>query len=193
LISFDQLRKVCPETAPARLAVFVDPLNASFEEFEINTAWREAAFLGQVAHESGAFRYLKEIWGPSVEQAGYEPPSAKAGALGNTMPGDGKRFMGRGLIQTTGRRNYRLAGDALGLDLENEPTLLEQPIHAARSAGYFWKTHRLNEKADAKQFAVITKGVNGYFGEFRAGDLDRYGFYEAACAAVGLTDAENVA
>lgn len=192
MITLERLYHVCPDTPKIRLGLFVEPLNAAFDEFDITNEWRAAAFLGQVAHESGAFHYLKEIWGPTPDQAGYEPPSHKALLLGNTQLGDGHRYLGRGLIQTTGRANYRLAGVALNLLLEEEPTLLEEPLNACRSAGYFWETHGMNEKADAKKFAVITKGVNGMFREFRPGDLDRYGYYEAACAVLGLTKAEDV-
>lgn len=192
MITLDILKLVCPDTKVGRLAIFVEPINVTQDEFLTPDPWDLAAFIAQTAHESGAFYYLREIWGPTPDQEGYEPPGHKADQLGNTMPGDGRRYLGRGLIQTTGRGNYRKAAGALGLPLEEEPELLEQPIHAARSAGYFWKTHGLSAKASAKQFAVITRGVNGLFREFRPGDLDRYGYYEAACAALGLTSADQV-
>lgn len=82
-------------------------------------------------HETGQFRYTHEIWGPTQQQAKYEPPSAKAKELGNTMKGDGKRFAGRGFVQLTGRANYVKASEKLGLDLVAIPDLVTQyPIAA---------------------------------------------------------------
>ena len=72
------------------------------KEYEINTPLRLAAFIAQIAHESGDFKYTREIWGPTKAQIGYEGRLD----LGNTVPGDGKRYRGRGLIQITGRSNY---------------------------------------------------------------------------------------
>ncbi len=165
----------------------------------------DAAFVAQLAHETGAFRWLKEIWGPTEQQLKYErhfeaawPPTPLdtrnrvAFALGNSEPGDGKRWLGRGGIQTTGQTNTVRVLASLDLALD-QPEVLEQPEAAIRSSGFFWKTHGMSAKANAKRFSVISAGVNGMFREFRPGDLDRYGFYEAVCAALGLTDAENVA
>lgn len=81
--------------------------------------------------------------------------------LGNTQPGDGFRFIGRGLKQLTGRDNYTRCGKALTLDLVNQPELLEQPPAAALSAGWFWGTNNLNDLADAGNFELLTRKVNG--------------------------------
>lgn len=142
---------------PALAQVWADPLKAAFEEFEINTPVRQAAFLAQIAHETGRFKWIREIWGPTPAQLRYEGRAD----LGNTQPGDGKRFMGRGLIQVTGRANYTRAAAALGIDCVNHPELLEAPTNAARSAGDFWRTRGLNEAADAGQFERITRRING--------------------------------
>src|SRR5258708_4383140 len=101
-------------------------MTATMAEFIIDTPIRQAAFLAQVGHESGGFVWMHEIWGPTEAQSRYEPPSDLATRLGNTQPGDGKRYMGRGPIQITGRFNYRLMGPKLGLDLEQFPALLEK-------------------------------------------------------------------
>ncbi len=95
-----------------------------------------AAFLSQVSHESGNFRYAKEIWGPTPTQRGYENRSD----LGNTQPGDGKKYLGRGYIQITGRSNYARYGKKIGVDLEKYPELAEQPDNAAKLAIEYWKT-----------------------------------------------------
>ncbi len=81
--------------------------------------------------------------------------------LGNTAPGDGWKYRGRGLIQLTGKSNYRKCGEAMGLDLVPHPELLEQPESAAMSAAWFWSANGLNELADAGQFEKITKRLNG--------------------------------
>ncbi len=114
-------------------------------------------FLAQVGHESGGLHWLREIWGPTATQQRYEGRAD----LGNTQPGDGSKFRGRGLIQTTGRSNYEATGDALGLPLLDHPELLETPTNAARSAAWFWKSHGLNDLADEGDFMRITRRING--------------------------------
>lgn len=136
---------------------FAGPLTDAMSEYEINTRDRMAAFIAQILHESGMLRYTKEIWGPSAAQVRYEGRKD----LGNTEPGDGKRFMGRGLIQTTGRNNYKNTGDALGIDLLSNPEMLETTVLATRSAGWFWKNRGLNELADSGKFETITRRING--------------------------------
>lgn len=87
-----------------------------------------AYVLATAYHESGAFKYMREIWGPTAAQKRYEGRKD----LGNTVAGDGKKFMGRGFVQITGRRNYTDWGKRLGLDLLKEPQLAERPDIAAR-------------------------------------------------------------
>lgn len=153
MILLEDLQAICPRTKSGRLSVFVDPLNEGMAEFNINTPEREAAFLAQVAHESGGFVYVREI----ASGAAYEGRAD----LGNTESGDGERFRGRGLIQITGRANYNDCGTALGLDLLAVPELLETPRNAARSAAWFWNEHGLNELADKGEFKTITRRING--------------------------------
>lgn len=178
-ITLEELQAVAPKTNSVRLQMFVDPMNAMFAEFGIDTPARQAAFLPQVSHESNGFLWMREIWGPTAAQKAYEPPSRKAMDLGNSQEGDGFRFRGRGLIQITGRANYAACGEALDLPLEAQPELLELPSHAVRSAGWFWtvgagqrlsvaaKMHgvpvgvNLNELADRGDFKGITLAING--------------------------------
>lgn len=150
-----QLNRIMPN-AGSRSGVFISPINQAAEEFAINTPARMAAFLAQIAVESGELRYLREIWGPTGWQLKYESHHG----LGNIQPGDGKRFLGRGLIQLTGRANYAEFGEWLDLPLLDQPELLEQPLHAARSAACFWQKRRCNELADSSQFKTLTARIN---------------------------------
>ncbi|MDD0974881.1 glycoside hydrolase family 19 protein [Pseudomonas fontis] len=152
--------------------VFVPVLNTAMAKYGIVTRLRLAAFIAQVGHESGQFRWLKELWGPTAQQAGYEGRSD----LGNTVKGDGSKYRGRGLIQVTGRANYAACGDALGLGLVNQPELLELPQHAAMSAAWFWSTKGLNTLADQGEFTKITRRINGGL----TGQADRQALYDKA-------------
>lgn len=123
----------------------------------MDNASRLANFLGQAAHETAKFRYLKEIWGPTTAQRGYEGRAD----LGNTQPGDGRRYMGRGIFQLTGRANYRQMGTRLGLPLEESPELVEQPDTAVLTACEFWKVRALSTLADQGMDDTITRRING--------------------------------
>ena len=168
MITHEELREILPHTSETRIMLFADPLNASMEEFEIDTPERQAAFIAQIAHESGGLRYVREL----ASGEAYEDRAD----LGNTETGDGVRFKGRGLIQITGRANYRLCGEALGVDLVGNPELLETPDLACRSAAWFWKDRGLNELADKGDFKLITKRINGGYNGYR----ERLAFYEKA-------------
>lgn len=153
-----------PQTLAAALGVpisrtqaWADPITAAMALWAIDSAARQAAFLAQIGHESGRLMYVRELWGPTPAQIRYEGRTD----LGNTEPGDGKRFMGRGLIQITGRANYQKVSDALGIDFMSSPELLEQPSNAALSAAWFWNSRGLNELADAGDFRTITERING--------------------------------
>jgi putative chitinase len=170
------LRQIMPRIRPSSCAVYAPFLQQAMEEFSIATPPRAAAFLAQLAHESGQLRYMEEIWGPTAAQRRYEPVSQLAARLGNTEPGDGRRFKGRGPIQLTGRANYRRYGRALGVDLIAQPELAATPQVGFRVAGLFWRQNGLNELADAQRFKAITRRINGGFN----GLADRINFYERA-------------
>lgn len=151
-----QLLRIYP-SASQRAGVFVPALNRAMQRYQITTPARQAAFLAQIGHESGQLKWVREIWGPTPAQQKYEGRKA----LGNSEPGDGRRFLGRGLLQVTGRENYRKTGAALGIPLLDKPELLELPEWAAASAAWWWANHGLNELADLGEFEQITRVING--------------------------------
>ncbi|MGE4334958.1 MAG: glycoside hydrolase family 19 protein [Pigmentiphaga sp.] len=174
-VSEAQLALIYPDAGP-RVGVFLAPLNRAMQRYRIDSPVRQAAFLAQVGHESGQLRWVRELWGPTAAQKRYETRKD----LGNTEPGDGARFKGRGLIQLTGRENYRKAGAALGLPLLDQPELLEQAEWAAASAAWWWANHGLNELADAGKFEQITRVINGGLN----GQADRLALWEKAKAVL---------
>lgn len=155
-----------------RAEEWLPSIESAMAEFEINTPERQAAFLAQVGHESGGLHWVVELWGPTEAQRRYEWRAD----LGNTVAGDGYRFRGRGLLQTTGRANYKATGDALGVDLITTPEELAKPPLAARSAAWYWKRHRLNELADAGDFRLVTRRINGGYN----GYAERVALWEKA-------------
>ncbi|UZE30322.1 glycoside hydrolase family 19 protein [Pseudomonas asplenii] len=155
-ITEQQLLQILPN-AGRNAGVFVPALNSAMNRYGIVGAGRAAAFIAQVGHESGQLRWVREIWGPTAQQAEYEGRAD----LGNTVKGDGFKYRGRGLIQITGRANNAACGEALGLDLINNPELLEVPQYAAMSAAWFWSKKSLNALADQGDFTRITRRING--------------------------------
>jgi predicted chitinase len=138
-----------PQTATAQA-----PLAAvAMREVGITTQRRARYFIAQVMHESGGLFYREEL----ASGDAYEGRSD----LGNTHPGDGRRYKGRGWIQLTGRGNYREAGRALGLPLESNPDLASTSKVAWRIAAWYWKTRGLNELADSGNFDAVTRRING--------------------------------
>jgi len=141
----------------------VDPINEVMTRYQITTHLRAAHFLGQVGHETGGLRWLEEIWGPTPAQRRYEGRRD----LGNTQPGDGYRFRGRGLFQLTGRANYERFARAVNQpQILDNPDLVATPYWAAQSAGWFWHVgnrigRSLNELADCDDLRGITLVING--------------------------------
>ena len=156
-----QLQQISPRLAAAKRQLYLPHLNQALQTYGVDTLQRTAAFIAQLAHESGEFRWMEEIWGPTDPQRRYEPPGTLAARLGNTQPGDGKRFKGRGPIQITGRFNYAKYGALLGVDLVAKPELAAMPEFAFATAGLYWQSNGLNELADAGDFVKITRRING--------------------------------
>lgn len=205
MFTIDQLKACYPRMAanPRTCQALYPLLIGALSEASIDTLPRQAAFLAQCGHESGEFRYMEEIWGPTPQQLRYDPPTTLALRLGNLNPGDGYRYRGAGPLQVTGRLQFAAAGKALGLDLEAHP---EQAFTAAvgfRMAAWFWDMKSLNIVADqlvmdpavdistvatpsitsmsqCKPFDVITQKINGGFN----GRDDRNRRYVLVCAAL---------
>ncbi|MBK1669658.1 hypothetical protein CKO28_16590 [Rhodovibrio sodomensis] len=148
---------VLAEASSDRIARFHPPLAAAMADAGIDTPLRRAHFLAQIAHESGALRWLEEI----ASGQAYEGRAD----LGNDQPGDGPRFKGRGLIQLTGRANYAEFGQAIGRDLTSSPEaaaqVAEDPELCVRAATWFWVERGLNARADADDLEAVTRRING--------------------------------
>jgi putative chitinase len=186
MLTAAQLSAIMPALPAARRDTFMPFLQEALHEFSIEPPARAAAFLAQLAHESGQLRFMEEIWGPTAAQKRYEPVTSLATTLGNVATGDGRRFKGRGPIQITGRANYRRYGALLAVDIEAEPQLAAKPELAFRIAGLFWSRNGLNELADevsVEAFKRITKRINGGLN----GLADRERFYAMACLTLNVS------
>ena len=174
-ITTQQLLQILPNACQST-GVFVSALNTAMNHYQIVGLKRVAAFIAQVGHESGQFRYVREL-GNDQYLSKYDTGSL-AKRLGNTpeADGDGQKYRGRGLIQITGRANYADCGEALGLDLVNHPELLEKPQHACMSAAWFWSSRGLSTLADAGKFDTISRRINGG----QNGAADRQALYARA-------------
>ena len=127
--------------------------NVHFRTYGIlDTGLRLAHFMGQCAHESAGFRYMEEI----ASGQAYEGRAD----LGNTQPGDGRRYKGRGPIQLTGRGNARFYGRKCGIDFENHPDLMAIPSIGILTACMYWDQNRLNAYADRDEGTAIGNGIN---------------------------------
>jgi putative chitinase len=161
-------------------------IRAALQLADCTTPQRTAAWLAQVGHESGRLRYVREIWGPTKQQLRYELGTPLAARLGNVQEGDGYRYMGRGLLQITGRANYCNARDKLSEfmsdvpDFEATPEALQYRLWAALTASLYWKTRNLNRYVDSGNFSELTRRINGGYN----GLADRQALYARALFVV---------
>ena len=161
---------------------WLGPLEETFAKYDISTPQRQACFIGQCAHESGNFKILQENLNYSAEglmktwpsrfptkevadQYARQPAKIAGkvynGRLGNTSEEEASKYLGRGLIQLTGKENYEHCGSSLGVDFVGNPDWLLDPKYAALSAGWFWNKKGLNSLADASDIETMTKRING--------------------------------
>ena len=155
VITETQVRRIMPNAQNERVKAFVQTFNDWNAKFGISTPLRAVHFIAQVAHETGELKYLEEL----ASGRNYEGRKD----LGNTQPGDGVRFKGRGLLQLTGRNNYQAyarSGYCNG-DLMAHPEWLAQFPGAMKSALWYWKSRGLNRYADADDVRGVTKVING--------------------------------
>ncbi|MFZ4601661.1 MAG: glycoside hydrolase family 19 protein [Caulobacterales bacterium] len=154
-IAAADLMKVVPNAKADLVAKLAPAFQQELPRAQINTGLRIAHFIAQMAHES-AFRYMEEL-GKDEYFTRYDGRKD----LGNTQPGDGLRYKGRGIIQLTGRNNYGIYGQKLGLDLVNNPQLASDPIVATKVATLYWTERRINQPADADDVYTVTRRING--------------------------------
>jgi len=167
LITEKQLKSIYPNCYPDKLKLYCEAFNNIWPLFEITTPKRIAAFLGQIGVESGELKYDKEL--PSKwNMKNPKDPNEKVGTLyegrktlGNIMPGDGPKFIGRGILQLTGRANYVEYSRKLKIDLTANPDLAATPEISVKIACQYFKDRKLNEAADRWDLDTITERVNG--------------------------------
>ena len=171
------LQLIIPPLRADKAAAIQPHLFVAADRFAINTPAREAAFLAQLAHESGGLHYWEEIASGSAYENRRD--------LGNTQIGDGRKYKGRGPIQLTGRANYRKAGAVLGLNLEEHPEQVATHGIGCLVAAWFWSDKQLNVLADEATedaYRRITRRINGGY----TGWQDRLTYYKRARMAYGL-------
>jgi predicted chitinase len=173
MLTETQIRRMMPN-AGARLDAHLPFINPAMEEGGITTPKRIAAFLAQLAHESGEYRYMEELADGSAYEGRID--------LGNMRPGDGVKYKGHGPIQITGRDNHRDCGAALGLDLIADPLLITTPEHGTRAAVWFWNSRNLSLLADRDWFKTITLRINGGLNGFS----DRRQYWDRMRSLLGL-------
>lgn len=199
MITKEQFQTVVPDVNWKYIEPYLDIYVAILDQYEINTPLRKAHFLAQISHESGSFKYVSENlnysakalyavfrkYFPTLAAAeGYARQPEKiankvyANRIGNgsEASGDGWKYRGRGLIQLTGKDNYKSFSEATGQDFVSNPELVAKPEWALSSAGWFWKKRRINRYADTDDIHMVTKLINGGFNglEHRQHFLDEY-------------------
>jgi len=181
---------------PTVARAFLPHLVAAFDRFEIGTPRRMAAFIGEYSHETSGFTRLEEnlyytdpariaqmfsaLREAEKARAFTRQPKALANTVyanrngnGSEASGDGWNYRGRGLPHLTGRGNYRAAGSALGLPLEQNPDRVAEPEAAVLVGAWYWEANGLNALADRWQLDAITRGINGAAMAGRADRVER--------------------
>lgn len=182
MITPERMRALAPQSRPALVKAVAPHLEAFAYRYGVTTPLRTAHLMAQLAYESAYFTRLEEnlhyssgkrialVWPRlrprAAELAGHPEALANAaygGKLGNgdEASGDGWRYRGRGLIQLTGRENYRRFGKVVLVDLEAEPDLAADPEIAVLTALAYWRVRKCNEAADTDDFVIVSERVNG--------------------------------
>lgn len=158
MITKEMLRKLAPTAKEEIISHLATHLDAQLAAYDIGSYLRVCHFLAQAAHESAGFRTLEEF----ASGAAYEGRKD----LGNNIPGDGKRYKGRGIFQLTGRANYRVMGAKLGVDLEGKPELASDPMISIKTACEYWNSRKLSIYADLDDVRTVTRLINGGYNGF---------------------------
>lgn len=195
------LGKLAPK-AIAEIRMAFEDADAAFSRFDTATPIRQAHFLAQVLNETGSFRVITEnlnysaprivqVWPSRFPTLSSAAPYARnpealankvyGGRMGNNLPGDGWRYRGRGLLQLTGREAYRLAGRAVGYDLESDPDAALSPTYLLPASLSIWAAKKCNVYADADNLREVTRRVNGGY----IGLKERSDWLAAAKAVLG--------
>jgi putative chitinase len=173
--SKEKLAVVMPRALPPKVDLYYEALVVGLKKYDITSSRRMAHFIAQIGHETASFRYAEEI----ADGSAYEGRRD----LGNTQPGDGKRFKGRGLIQLTGRANYTAYSEATGVDYVAKPQLVaSDPLVAVDVACWFWNTRKISKLADKDDAKAVTKTINGGYN----GLDDRLDYLGRAKAVLGI-------
>jgi putative chitinase len=167
-LGWRSLKRVAPNLTTRQAQTLARDLGQAMHDFGITTRRRAAMFIAQLCHESLQFHYREEL----ASGAAYEGRRD----LGNTHPGDGRRFKGRTYIQITGRANYAAVSRALHTDFIGHPAKLAEQRYACLGAAWWWKTHGCNELADSGDFLAVTRRINGGTN----GLADRQAYYRRA-------------
>jgi len=185
MITLEMLKQLCPKTKESVLKKYALSIHETAEYYDMYVnKKRAAAFVAQIAHESGGFNFVKENLNYSAKgltgtfkkyfpnealAKQYERQPEKianrvyANRMGNgdEASGDGYKYCGRGLIQLTGKQNYTRFAEDLGLSIDETVAYLETPEGAVSSAGWFWDQNNLNQWCDKDDFVTLTKRING--------------------------------
>lgn len=172
MLTRNMLKQIAPNAKEEIIGPLVGYLDEYLPKYDINSYLRVCHFIAQAAHESAGFKTLEEY----ASGADYEGRAD----LGNVKPGDGKRYKGRGIFQLTGRANYRVMGQKLGVDLENKPELAADPLISVRTACEYWNSRKLSIYADLDDVRTITRKINGGYNGFE----DRKLYLSRAKAAI---------
>lgn len=164
MLTAEQIRRACRRTPDAgNLNSVLIALERYGPDVGLDALPRQAAYVAQMMHESGEFKYDREVWGPTDAQKRYEGRAD----LGNTVAGDGSRFRGRAGIQVTGRANYReftawaRKRDPAAPDFEASPDLVNSDPWEGLAPIWYWETRGLNRYADAGDHEMLTRRING--------------------------------
>jgi putative chitinase len=203
ILTKEQLEKLMPGNS--YINEWYEAFSQMLPQYDINTPERIAAFIAQCGHESGGFKFLKENLNYRAESLMRTWPSrfptldfareyahkqekianyVYANRMGNgpETSGDGWNFLGRGLIQLTGRNNYEAFAESIETPVEEIPEYLMTFEGAVQSACWFFETNNLNKWADAGDILTLTKKINGG----TIGLADRQKHYEHALHVLGV-------